>query len=88
MKCKICGNKMENFDKAKILNKYDVQYYRCPNCGFICTEEAYWLDEAYSSAIASTDIGLIMRNILLTDKVSAVLKIILKSPPECANVRT
>lgn len=58
-----------------------MQYYRCPNCGFICTEEPYWLDEAYSSAIASTDIGVIMRNMLLRDKVSAILKTILKSPP-------
>lgn len=87
MKCKICNNLIENFDKAKVLNKYDVQYYRCPNCGFISTEEPYWLDEAYSSAIACTDIGLIMRNMLFRDKVSAVLKTILKSPPECANVR-
>ena len=81
MKCKICNNLMDKFDKAKVLNKYDVQYYRCLDCGFICTEEPYWLDEAYSSAIASTDIGLIMRNMFFSDKVSAILKTILKSLP-------
>lgn len=80
MLCKICLNKMKTFDQAKILNKYNVQYYRCDNCGFICTEEPYWLDEAYNSAIADTDIGLIGRNYMLKEKVAAVLKTLFKSP--------
>ena len=63
MQCKICSSKMNTFNMAIILNKYNVQYYRCYNCGYICTEEPYWLEEAYSSAIANTDIGLISRNV-------------------------
>jgi hypothetical protein len=61
--CKICGAKMFEYDTALVLNKYNVAYYTCPKCGFIQTEEPYWLEEAYSKAIASADTGIIMRNI-------------------------
>ncbi|MDR1637843.1 MAG: class I SAM-dependent methyltransferase [Treponema sp.] len=61
--CKICGVKMFEHDIALVLNKYNVAYYVCPKCGFIQTEEPYWLEEAYSRAIASADTGAIMRNI-------------------------
>jgi 2-polyprenyl-3-methyl-5-hydroxy-6-metoxy-1,4-benzoquinol methylase len=61
--CKICGNKNDFFASAKLLNKYDVNYFQCSSCGFVQTEKPYWLDEAYSSAIADADVGLITRNI-------------------------
>lgn len=74
MKCKICGHESEFFDNTKLLRRYDVKYYRCPSCGFIQTEEPYWLEEAYSSAIADADVGLIGRNYILSKRVSAILK--------------
>jgi FkbM family methyltransferase len=61
MKCKICGSDSHNFANAKILNKYQVEYFRCSNCGFVQTESPYWLEEAYSEAIASSDVGLVFR---------------------------
>lgn len=68
MKCKICGSEDHLFDSATILNKYHIKYFECPYCGFIQTEEPYWLDEAYSSAITSSDIGLIQRNLSISRK--------------------
>lgn len=63
MNCKICSdNRVEPFNRGVVLGKYDVQYYRCNSCGFICTEEPYWLKEAYSEAITGSDIGLVRRN--------------------------
>ena len=76
MECKICGNKTETFDRASLINKHDVSYYRCPHCGFIQTEEPYWLTEAYSDAIADSDIGLIARNIHLSNTINTILKIL------------
>jgi len=67
MKCKICGYNSEIFDRAIILEKYDICYYRCDQCDFIQTEEPYWLEEAYSSSITKSDIGLIGRNISFSD---------------------
>jgi len=62
---KITGGSTEKIFTAKILNKYWVDYFRCVDTGFIQTEEPYWLEEAYSSAITKLDVGLVSRNELL-----------------------
>jgi len=48
MKCKICSNETYNIFSAKILNKNNIKYFYCDYCGFLQTEEPYWLKEAYS----------------------------------------
>lgn len=73
MLCKVCDCPISALSKALILNKYNIQYYSCNHCGFIQTEPPYWLDEAYSSAIARSDIGLIGRNIKLSNFCSALI---------------
>ena len=62
MKSKITSGATEELFTTKVLNKYDVKYYRCLDTGFIQTEDPYWLSEAYSSAITKLDIGLVSRN--------------------------
>jgi hypothetical protein len=62
LQCNICKSPIKEIYKAKVLHKYDVQYYKCTSCGFIQTEKPYWLEEAYSSAITRQDIGLLYRN--------------------------
>lgn len=74
--CKVCGNPAHLFDKAQILSKYHIQYFRCRQCGFIQTEEPYWLQEAYSSAIATQDVGILQRNLYNREVTSAVLKLL------------
>ncbi|NET45453.1 glycosyltransferase [Okeania sp. SIO2B3] len=67
MKCKICESISLKFSEAHILNKkYKIDYFQCQNCNFIQTEYPYWLSEAYSQAIASSDEGLIFRNLMLS----------------------
>lgn len=75
MLCKICENKTEFFSEARILFKYDIKYFKCSVCGFIQTEEPYWLSEAYSDAINHSDIGLLKRN---SDLVSPTANVISK----------
>lgn len=75
MRCKICGSETALFDSARILNKYNIEYFECPHCGFIQTEDPYWLDEAYSSAITSSDIGLIQRNIIVSRKLDFFIRL-------------
>lgn len=72
-KCKICGSKNNLLFSGKILNKYEISYFQCPNCGFIQTEEPYWLDESYSSAITDLDIGYVSRNMMYNDFVSSFI---------------
>jgi glycosyltransferase involved in cell wall biosynthesis len=66
MKCKICESDSHNFAQGRLLGKYDVDYYQCSNCGFVQTEEPYWLEEAYSQAIASSDVGYAYRNLMFS----------------------
>jgi len=73
MNSKITGGPTEKVFSAKILNKYDVNYFRCVETGFLQTEEPYWLEEAYSSAITKLDIGLASRNEGLRDTVVPLL---------------
>jgi len=79
MICKICTSDAEAFSKAEILNKYSIQYFKCPECGFIQTEEPYWLEEAYSEVINRSDIGLLARNLDLSKSTRSILKFIFNS---------
>jgi hypothetical protein len=58
---------------AKVLNKYDATYEVCIDCGFLRAIDPHWLDEAYSSAIANADTGLVMRNLAVSSKLAGVL---------------
>ncbi len=73
MQSKITGGNTTLLFTAKVLNKHNVKFYRCNDTGFIQTEEPYWLQEAYSSAITKLDVGLVYRNINLADTVSKLL---------------
>lgn len=71
--CKICGTGLSHGFKTMVLGKHDADYCFCKKCGFICAENPYWLEEAYSSAISTTDTGLVERNVAIADKLSVIL---------------
>ena len=73
MKCHICGTESPLWEKARILKKYEVSYFLCPNCGFVQTEKPYWLDEAYSDIIDAEDIGILARNNANSEMVGRLL---------------
>ena len=54
--------------EATVLGRHRVQYYFCQESGLLQTEEPYWLEEAYSSAITEMDTGLAARNLLNRDR--------------------
>lgn len=72
--CKICGSNSTKIFSGKILNKYIIDYFQCDICCFIQTECPYWLNESYSSAIASTDIGLVSRNLNFQNSTTWIIK--------------
>jgi 2-polyprenyl-3-methyl-5-hydroxy-6-metoxy-1,4-benzoquinol methylase len=76
MKSKITGGDTDFLFHSKILHKYEVKYYQCKETGFVQTEEPYWLEEAYQSAITKLDVGLVHRNVHLADLTG---KLLLKS---------
>lgn len=76
MVCKICQSPSKKLFKLKVLYKYDVDYFQCPSCLFIQTEEPYWLDEAYSRVISFSDIGVVLRGIYFSEIVTALFGIL------------
>jgi 2-polyprenyl-3-methyl-5-hydroxy-6-metoxy-1,4-benzoquinol methylase len=74
MKCRICGGDAPRLFEALILNRYQIEYYKCPNCSFIQTEEPYWLEEAYSQAVSDLDVGLVSRNLMYSPSVENIIK--------------
>jgi hypothetical protein len=73
MLCSICTSTTTPVFKAKILSKYTVQYFSCPTCGFVQTEEPYWLQEAYQHTLNDEDTGVLQRNWHFAEVVSGVI---------------
>ncbi len=73
MRCKICSAESVTYSRAKILNRHEIGYFRCPACGFVQTEEPYWLAEAYADAITHADVGLVQRNLRRAPIVAALI---------------
>lgn len=76
MNCNICGQATNPIHKGRILNKYDIQYFNCPDCGFTQTESAFWLDESYTDALSASDTGVMARNMVFS-RVTKILLILL-----------
>jgi hypothetical protein len=79
MICSICGAVTHKAFSATVLGKYVAEFHCCGECGFLFAKEPHWLDEAYSSAIAAADTGLVCRNIQVADKLAGVLYWVAKS---------
>jgi hypothetical protein len=75
MKCRICNQQTKQIFKSKILNKYNINYYYCGYCGFLQTEEPYWLEEAYKNPISISDTGILQRNIVISNWLATLLSI-------------
>jgi hypothetical protein len=74
MNCKICNQKSNLLLESTLFNKTQkVSYFKCSECNFIQTEDPFWLDRAYSSAITKTDMGLISRNLYNSNLVENIL---------------
>jgi len=69
-----------------VLGKYQVHYFRCPDCGTVQTENAWWLEEAYACPLAATDVGAVSRNIALARMVVAVRMLAVTTEGPCLDV--
>lgn len=72
--CKICDSATYSLGRSKVLGKYWVRYRRCRHCHFVFAEDVTWLDEAYSDAINTSDLGLVGRNIRLSYSLSLLIR--------------
>ena len=73
MSCPVCSGLMQHVFSAKVLGKYEADYDACHSCGYLRVRDPHWLEEAYTSAIANADTGLVIRNLTLANKLSRIL---------------
>lgn len=73
MRCEAGSSRSERVFGGTVLKKYEVGYYECAQCGFIQTEDPYWLEEAYSNVISDGDLGPVNRAIIGSRNVEAVI---------------
>lgn len=59
--CRVCNGISHRAFGAMVLGKYDVGYHRCGDCGFVQSDEPFWLAEAYTQAVLDIDLGPINR---------------------------
>lgn len=74
MKCKVCQGSLKFFTTGSVLKDITAVYDRCGHCGMVSARDPHWLDTAYSSAIASTDLGLLSRSLILSRITAAVMR--------------
>ena len=60
--CRICTFSVAEVFSANLLKKYSVKYFQCSKCGYVQTEDPFWLEEAYYSSINDSDTGMMMRS--------------------------
>ena len=61
--CRICSDSVSEVFSALLLKKHSVKYFQCPKCGYLQTEEPFWLEEAYQTSINYSDTGIMMRSL-------------------------
>jgi hypothetical protein len=71
--CRVCDGLAEVAFDAEVLGRHPVRYFQCRACGFLATEEPYWLGEAYAEAINLQDTGLVARNLAFADEAAVLL---------------
>ena len=75
MKCKICTQENKVIFSTLILNKYNARYFHCSQCGFLQTEDPYWIKEAYKTPINVSDTGYMARNIMYSKKIALLIRL-------------
>lgn len=76
MQCKICHSETKKIHKDTILNKYSIEYFQCKSCGFVQTENPYWLNESYNNAISCSDTGIMSRNLMLSELTTNIFSLL------------
>ena len=71
--CSVCGSQARIRFSASVLLRYQASFFLCPTCGLLFTPNPFWLEEAYNSAIAKADTGILARNVRLSRIASCFL---------------
>jgi len=70
--CRLCNEQVKPIFSSTILDKFEIKYYYCKNCGLLQTENPYWFEESYQESINVSDTGILARNIQFS-KITATI---------------
>ena len=73
MICKICESESAKIFSGLLFDRHKINYFKCNFCGFIQTEDPFWLEEAYKETINISDTGMVARNFNLSKILSGIL---------------
>ncbi len=73
--CRLCGAGSKKKFEANIMALKRIDYYLCPECGFLQTEYPSWLEKAYEKAINDSDRGLLKRNLVFSEKAARIISL-------------
>ena len=59
--CRVCQSEAHYIFSGQLL-EHKVDYFQCPDCSYLETENPYWLEQAYSQTINVSDTGILLRN--------------------------
>lgn len=71
--CRCCGSSNTFYLRDGDLIGLIVSYFECEDCGYVQTQQPYWLDKAYSAVINASDTGVMRRNYVNTRNVVVTL---------------
>ena len=60
--CRVCEAAGRRVFAQEVIG-HDIAYFDCDRCGYVQTEQPYWLEQAYASVIDDLDIGIMWRNL-------------------------
>lgn len=84
--CPICSHPLTPAFTATLMGRHTVSYLHCRCCGLLRSEEPYWLEEAYASAIVDADTGLVTRNLSIAAKLAVLLQMRFDPRSPCLDV--
>lgn len=62
IECRLCSENIKKKLFSGKLLEQNIDYFECPQCGYVQTEFPYWLEKAYKSKIHNQDTGIMIRN--------------------------
>ena len=76
--CTVCGRSTAVFGTGTVLGRHPATFRRCDSCGTVFAEDPYWLAEAYERAIAAQDLGLVGRNVAMSDSTVLLSRLVFR----------
>jgi hypothetical protein len=74
--CRLCGYDISHIIFSGRNPWGNVDYYECPRCAYVQTQQPTWLSSAYENPINASDTGIMVRNLANLELVISTLTLL------------